>query len=45
MYNLQAIISKGTNNALVQFERFGQIAIIWQMFKLMDIKKLLLNKY
>ncbi len=26
MYNLQAIISKGTNNALVQFERFGQIA-------------------
>ena len=26
MYNLQGIISKGTNNALVQFERFGQIA-------------------
>lgn len=26
MYNLQAIISKGTNNALIQFERFGQIA-------------------
>lgn len=26
MYNLQAIISKGTNNALLQFERFGQIA-------------------
>ena len=24
--NLQGIISKGTNNALVQFERFGQIA-------------------
>lgn len=26
MYNLQGIISKGTNNALVQFDRFGQIA-------------------
>lgn len=26
MYNLQGIISKGTNNALVQFEKFGQIA-------------------
>ena len=26
MYNLQAIISKGTNNALIQFERFGEIA-------------------
>ena len=26
MYNLQGIISKGTNNALIQFERFGQIA-------------------
>ena len=26
MYNLQGIISKGTNNALLQFERFGQIA-------------------
>lgn len=26
MYNLQGIISKSTNNALVQFERFGQIA-------------------
>ena len=26
MYNLQGIIQKGTNNALVQFERFGQIA-------------------
>ncbi len=26
MYNLQGIISKGTNNALVQFERFGEIA-------------------
>ena len=26
MYNFQAIISKGTNNALVQFERFGMLA-------------------
>lgn len=26
MYNFQAIISKGTNNALVQFERFGILA-------------------
>ena len=26
MYNLQAIISKGTNNALIQFDKFGQIA-------------------
>ncbi len=26
MYNLQGIISKGTNNALLQFEKFGQIA-------------------
>ena len=26
MYNLHGIISKGTNNALLQFERFGQIA-------------------
>ena len=26
MYNFQGIISKGTNNALVQFERFGMIA-------------------
>ena len=26
MYNLQGIISKSTNNALLQFERFGQIA-------------------
>ena len=26
MYNFQSIISKGTNNALIQFERFGQIA-------------------
>ncbi len=26
MYNLQGIISKGANNALIQFERFGQIA-------------------
>ena len=26
MYNLRGIISKGTNNALVQFERFGEIA-------------------
>ncbi len=26
MYNLKGIISKGTNNTLVQFERFGQIA-------------------
>lgn len=26
MYNLQGIIQKGTNNALVQFEKFGQIA-------------------
>ncbi len=26
MYNIQGIISKGVNNALLQFERFGQIA-------------------
>jgi len=26
VYNLQAIMSKGINNSLVQFERFGQIA-------------------
>ena len=26
MYNFQSIISKGTNNALVQFERFGMLA-------------------
>lgn len=26
MYNLQGIISKGTNNALLQFDKFGQIA-------------------
>ena len=26
MYNLQGIMSKGVNNALLQFERFGQIA-------------------
>ncbi len=26
MYNLQGIISKGTNNALIQFERLGEIA-------------------
>ena len=26
MNNLQGIISKGTNNALVQFEKIGQIA-------------------
>lgn len=26
MYNFQAIISKGTNNSLVQFERFGTLA-------------------
>ncbi len=26
MYNFQAIISKGTNNALIQFERFGMLA-------------------
>lgn len=26
MYNFQAIISKGTNNALVQWERFGTLA-------------------
>ena len=26
MYNFQAIITKGTNNALVQFERFGMLA-------------------
>ena len=26
MYNFQAIISRGTNNALVQFERFGMLA-------------------
>jgi len=26
MYNLQGIISKGVNNALLQYERFGQLA-------------------